>query len=66
MSEDKEKKRQKAKEALMYILNMEKGLPEDFDYRKELQEARLEKYDNFSGYECILDVLLKGELYNNL
>ncbi len=50
----------------MYILNMEKGPPEDFDYRKELQEARLEKYDNFSGYECILDVLLKGELYNNL
>lgn len=42
MSEGKEKKRQKAKEALMDILNMEKRLPEDFDYRKELQDARLE------------------------
>lgn len=48
MSEDKEKKKQKAKDALMDILNMEKRLPDDFDYEKELQEARIEKYDNFS------------------
>lgn len=48
MSADKEKEKQKAKTALMDILNMEKRLPEDFDYKKELQEARLEKYDNFS------------------
>lgn len=40
--------KQKAKEALTNILGMEKRLPEDFDLKKELQEARTEKYDNFS------------------
>ena len=37
MSIDKEKDRQRAKLALM----------DDFDMKKELQEAREEKYDNF-------------------
>ena len=44
---DKEKDRQRAKLAFMDILNMEKKLPDDFDMKKELQEAREEKYDNF-------------------
>ena len=48
ISADKEKDRQKAKAALMDILSMEKRLPEDFDYEKELMEARTEKYDSFS------------------
>lgn len=48
MSIDKEKDKQKAQAALMDILNMEKRLPEDFEPEKELQEARTEKYDNFS------------------
>lgn len=48
MSTDKEKDRQRAKTALMNILNMEKRLPEDFDPKKELQEARTERYNNFS------------------
>ena len=47
MSIDKEKDRQRAKLALMDILNLEKKLPDDFDMKKELQEAREEKYDNF-------------------
>ena len=47
MSIDKEKDRQRAKRALMDFLNMEKKLPDDFDMKKELQEAREEKYDNF-------------------
>ena len=40
---DKEKDRQRAKLALMDILNMEKKLPDGFDMKKELQEARGEK-----------------------
>ncbi len=40
---DKEKDRQRAKLALMDILNMEKKLLDDFDMKKELQEAREEK-----------------------
>lgn len=44
MTADKEKDRQNAKRALTDIMNMEKRLPEDFDSRKELQEAREEKY----------------------
>ena len=48
MTADKEKERRKAKAALEDILNMEKRLPEDFDPRKELHEARMEKYDNLS------------------
>lgn len=38
----------KGETALIDILDMEKRLPEDFDYKKELQEARLERYDNFN------------------
>ena len=48
MSADKEKEKQKAQAALENILKMERRLPEDFDYKKELQNARIEKYDNFS------------------
>lgn len=48
MSADKEKDRQKAKRALTDIMNMEKRLPEDFDSRKELQEAREEKYGSLA------------------
>lgn len=48
MSADKEKDKQKAETALKNILEMEKRLPEDFDPEKELQEARMEKYDYFS------------------
>ena len=48
MSEDKEKNRQKAQTALRDILSMEKRLPENFNPKKELQEARAEKYDDFS------------------
>lgn len=47
MSIEKKNDKQKAKNALMNILEMEKRLPEDFDLKKELQEARTEKYDNF-------------------
>lgn len=46
MSVDKENDKRKAQMALMDILSMEKRLPEDFDPQKELQEARMEKYDN--------------------
>ncbi len=48
MSEDKEKRNRKAQSALSSILNMEKRLPENFDPKKELQEAREKKYDDFS------------------
>ena len=48
MSEDKEKRKREAQTALLAILNMEKRLPENFDPKKELQEARAEKYDDFS------------------
>ena len=47
MSADKEKDRQKAKRALADILRMAKRLPEDFEPKKELQDAREEKCDNF-------------------
>lgn len=46
MSVDRENDKRKAQVALMDILSMEKRLPEDFDPQKELQEARMEKYDN--------------------
>lgn len=48
MSADKEKDKQKTKNALRNILEMEKRLPEDFDPEKELQEARMEKYGRLS------------------
>lgn len=48
MSADKEKDKQEAKTALMEILRMEQRLPENFDPKKELQEARTERYDHFS------------------
>ena len=34
------------KSALAEILSMEKRLPDDFDPKKELEEARAEKYEN--------------------
>ena len=46
MSTNKEKDRKDAKSALAEILSMEKRLPDDFDPKKELQEAREEKYGN--------------------
>lgn len=48
MSLNKERDKENAKKALADILNMEKRLPDDFDPKKELQEARIEKYDSFS------------------
>lgn len=48
MSVNKEKDKQKAKIALIDILNMEKKLPENFNPNKELEEARTEKYDYFN------------------
>ncbi len=48
MTVDKEKDKQRARAALAAILHMDKRLPDDFDPRKELQEARTEKYDNLS------------------
>ena len=47
MSVDKDSDKQRAMEALADILNMERRLPDDFDPKKELMEARSEKYDNF-------------------
>lgn len=47
MTANRERDKQQAKTALSDILNMEKKLPEDFDPEKELQEARMQKYDNF-------------------
>ena len=38
----------KEKAALKDILNMEKRLPDDFDDKKELAEARMERYGHFS------------------
>ena len=48
MSTNKEKDRENAKSALADILSMEKRLPDDFDPKKELREAREEKYGNIS------------------
>lgn len=48
LSKNKETDRQTAKRALADILSMKKRLPEDFNAESELQEASLEKYDNFS------------------
>lgn len=48
MTIDKEKDKERARAALADILSMEKRLPEDFDPQKELQEARMEKYDYLS------------------
>ncbi len=48
MSMGRKKERKKAKAAFANILNMEKRLPENFNPEMELQEARTEKYDNFT------------------
>lgn len=48
MTIDKEKDKERARAALADILSMEKRLPEGFDPQKELQEARMEKYDYLS------------------
>lgn len=47
MSLDKKKDKENAGKALMDILGMDKRLPRDFDAKKELEEARKEKYGNF-------------------
>ena len=48
LNEEDDKKN--AKKALEIILNMDKRLPDDFDYKKELQEAREEKYGRMPEY----------------
>ncbi len=48
MSGDREEDQKKAERALEAVLNLEKRLPENFNFKKELQEAREERYDNFS------------------
>ena len=58
MSIDKEKDRQRAKLALMDILNMEKKLPDDFDMKKELQEAN-NCYEFKAVFLVFLSLLLK-------
>lgn len=46
MSIDRDTDRKRAKNALAEILSMEKRLSDDFDPKKELEEARAEKYEN--------------------
>ena len=46
MSIDRSEDKKRAQNALMEILSMEKRLPDDFDPKKELEEARTEKYEN--------------------
>ncbi len=48
MSTNKEKDKREAEEAFQNILTMERRLPENFDMKRELQEAMEEKYGNFS------------------
>ena len=48
MSISKEKDNEMAKAALKDILNMEKRLLDDFDEKKELAEARMERYGHYS------------------
>lgn len=48
MSVNKDKDREMAKAALQDILNMERRLPDDFDMKKALAEAREERYGNLS------------------
>mgnify|MGYP000665608113 FL=1 len=46
MSIDRNEDKERAQNALAEILSMEKRLPDDFDPKKELEEARAEKYEN--------------------
>ena len=46
MSIDRNEDKERAQNALAEILSMEKRLPDDFDPKKELGEARAEKYEN--------------------
>ena len=46
MSRDRDEDKKRAQNALTEILSMEKRLPDDFDPKKELEEARKEKYEN--------------------
>lgn len=48
MSINREKDKEMAKAALEDILNMEKRLPADFDTKRELAEARDERYGNIN------------------
>lgn len=48
MSINKENDQKKATDALEDILNMEKRLPDNFDFKKELAEAREERYGHIS------------------
>jgi len=46
MSIDRNEDKKRARNALAEILSMEKRLQDDFDPKKELEEARAEKYEN--------------------
>lgn len=46
MSIDRNEDKKRAQNALVEILSMEKRLSDDFDPEKELEEARVEKYEN--------------------
>lgn len=46
MSIDRNEDKERAQNALAEVLSMEKRLPDDFDPKKELEEARAEKYEN--------------------
>ena len=48
MSGDRGEDQKKAERALEAVLNLEKRLPENFNFKKELEEAREERYDDFS------------------
>ena len=48
MVTEQKKGRQRAKEALANILNMEKRLPDDFDAEKELNDARVERLEDLT------------------
>lgn len=44
MSVDRSEDKKRVQNALVEILSMEKRLPDDFDPKKELEEARAEKF----------------------
>lgn len=55
MSVDRDTDRKRAKNALAEILSMEKRLSDDFDPKKELEEARAEKIISAIDNEQFLD-----------
>lgn len=55
MSIDRNEDKKRAQNALAEILSMEKRLPNDFDLKKELEEARTEKIISAINNEQFLD-----------